>query len=121
MVHKLFGGLRRGAVERVDDVSLDIGEDLAVHKMLRDGGADGRCWRIEVFLGDGERSTEENGCAAVVDHDDPPEVDAQLALFWGECRTLSSGVVVQAQFDGQTDHTADQAPKGSLVPLGSRQ
>ena len=82
MVRKLFGGLRRGPVEGVDDVGLDIGEHLAVHEMRRDGGADGRWWRVEVFLGNGERSTEEDGCAAVVDHDDPPEIDAQLALCW---------------------------------------
>ena len=25
--------------------------------------------------------------------------------------------MVQAEFDGQTNHTADQAPKGSLVTL----
>jgi len=82
MLRKLFGRLRRGPVERGDDVGLDVGELFAVHKMLRDGGGDGRWRRVEVILGDGERPTEEHGCTTVVDHNDPPEVDAQLALVW---------------------------------------
>ena len=82
MVRKLFGGLWRGPVQRVDDVGLDVSKHFAVHKMLRDSGADGRWRRVEVFLGNGKRPTKKDGCAAVMDHDDPPKVDAQLALFW---------------------------------------
>ena len=111
------------AIERIDDIPLNAREMRGMLEMLAKGRAgDVRPiplgeGGVEVRVRDGQRSTEEDGGAAVVDEDGPPESVPEFAFGWGEGRALFRGVVVQAEFDGEADEVAYEAPAGSTVAL----
>jgi len=58
-----------------------------------------------------------------VKEDNGPEADAELTLFlcedWqtGVGGDLSSGIVVQAEFDRETNEGTDEAPESSALTL----
>lgn len=67
-----------------------------------------RCVRIGGS--DSERSAKEDRGAAIVDHDDPPQANAQLCFFLRKGIVLGHGIVVKTQLDGQPNEAANKAP-----------
>jgi hypothetical protein len=92
MPHQCIPTLLCGRVKGVDYIGLNLGNGMRKQEVLREiwKSALGVCGTgsVGVGRGYGQRASKEDGSAAVVYHDDTPQLDTQLAFFLGKCTLL---------------------------------